>query len=149
MFICSLLQQEIIEFDNSICKCLAFLLYSISELRHSKSLHYIRYSVKFILYIFQRGDFFFGLFQVQASCVIAIELRKSDTLCVAFFEIFIVIECAVVSWNTVKVSHVLCFGTLLIRQKSFIEFFSMSYSDNLYVSFELLCSSFLTLRSIL
>ncbi len=56
---------------------------------------------------------------------------KRITGLITFFEIFVVVETAVISRNAVEVTHILGLGALLVGQQSLIHLLAVAYADDL------------------
>lgn len=71
-------------------------------------------AAQFVLDVGQGGDFGFGLFEVEAAGVVAVELGQGAALGVAFGEELVVVERAVVGGHTVEIAHVFGLGALFV-----------------------------------
>ena len=98
----------------------------------------IRYACQFILNVLKVGNLLLRLFEIQATGVVAVELGEGGAFHVAFLEVFIVIERAVVGWDTVEITHILGLSALLVGQQRLIHLFSVTYPDNLNLGFHTL-----------
>ena len=69
----------------------------------------IGYAIQLVLNILEVGNLGLGLFEVEAVGVVAIELFDGGSLRVAVFEVFVVVQVAIVGRDGIEVAHVDCF----------------------------------------
>lgn len=78
-------------------------------------------------------DFGLGLFKIQTTGVVGIELGEFATLCIALGEELIVVEGAIISWHAIEVAHVLGLGTFLVGEEGLVHFLAVADADDLDV----------------
>lgn len=67
-----------------------------------------------------------GLFKIQTTGVVGIELGEFATLCIALGEELIVVEGAIISWHAIEVAHVLGLGTFLVGEEGLVHFLAVA-----------------------
>ena len=93
------------------------------------------YSFEFVLDVFKREEFILYLLYVETSGIVGVELGEDVALFVAFSEILVVVEVAVVGRDTVEVSFIDSLCALFIGQKGLVEFFAVAYANDLDILF--------------
>ena len=94
-------------------------------------------AAQFVLDVGQGGDFGFGLFEVEAAGVVAVELGQGAALGVAFGEELVVVERAVVGGDAVEVAHVFGLGALFVGEKRLVHLLAVADADDLDVGLQL------------
>jgi len=90
-------------------------------------------SIEFVLNVLKVCNFGLGLFKIQTTGVVGIELGEFATLCIALGEELIVVEGAIISWHAIEVAHVLGLGTFLVGEEGLVHFLAVADADDLDV----------------
>ena len=93
----------------------------------------IRNPIQLILDILQACNLRLRLLQVQAISVIGVELLDRRALDIAFLEVLVVVQVAVVGGDGVEVAHVDGLRRFLLRQERLVHLLAVSDADDLDV----------------
>ena len=91
--------------------------------------------MQFVPDVLEAGDLGFGLFKVQSPRVVGVEFLDGDGLDVAFGEVFVVVEGAVVGGDAVEVAHVFGLGAFFLGEEGLVHLFAVTDADDLDVFF--------------
>ena len=86
--------------------------------------------MQFVPDVLEAGDLGFGLFEVQPPRVVRVEFLDGDGLDVAFGEVFVVVEGAVVGGDAVEVAHVFSLGAFFLGEESLVHLFAVADSND-------------------
>ena len=122
---------------NIKCFCIVLSFRPSRSHWHAKVslLHNIRNPVQLILNILQAGNLGFGLFQVESSRVVGVELVDGGALGVALLEELVVVKVAVVGGDAVEVAHILGLGAFFFGEQRFVHLFAVADAYDLDVFF--------------
>lgn len=75
------------------------------------------------------------MLDIETCGIVGVELCEDIALDIAVGEVFVVVEVAVISRDTVEIAFIDSFGTFLIREKGFIQLLAMTDADDFDVFF--------------
>ena len=83
--------------------------------------------------ILQTRNLFLSLLKVEAASIVGVELVDGDGFDVAFGEVFVVVEGAVVGGDAEEVAHVLGLGAFFLGEEGLVHFLAVTDADDLDV----------------
>ena len=100
-------------------------------LPESSLLDDVRDPVQFVLDVLEASDLGLRFLEIQASGIIGVELLNRRALDVALFEVFVVVQVAVVGRDSVEVAHVDGLGGLLLGEERLVHLLAVADADDL------------------
>ncbi len=79
----------------------------------------------------QRSDLGLGFFEAEAAGIVGVEFFDGDGFDVAFGEVFVVVEGAVVGGDAVEIAQVFGLGAFFLGEEGLIDLFAMADADDL------------------
>ena len=97
------------------------------------SLHEISLARQFFLDIFEGGYLGLGLLDRKHARVVGVELREGVAVSLAFLEILVVVQSAVVGRHAVEIAEVFRLGAFLVGEQRLVELLAVANANHLDV----------------